>query len=108
MAYDPKRLFEELDAKLSEVPRTSLLAVAQWLGVDRHTLERATRRSTGKTFRAYQAQKLLETAHNLFLQNPPLSVKEIAARLGYGSASAFSRFARTKTGQSPGNLRAGT
>lgn len=86
-------------------PRTSLSAIAQRLGVERHSLERAVRRVTGKNFRQLQAEAVLRKAVDLLALEPSRSVKEISFLLGYKSSRAFSRFVRRASGNAPRELR---
>ena len=91
MAYDLRLLAERVEAYLSASPRKLLRDVAAELGVDRHTVERAVRDRTGKTFRQLQREALAAEALKLLTSEPPRSVKEVCFLLGYRSSSGFSR-----------------
>lgn len=90
MAYDLRLLAERVEAYLSASPRKLLRDVAAELGVDRHTVERAVRDRTGKTFRQLQREALAAEALKLLTSEPPRSVKEVCFLLGYRSSSGFS------------------
>lgn len=105
MAYHYIALLEQAKTILFLQPRASLMLVSAELGVDRHTLERAVRTLTGRTFAQLQRELLRDRAQLLLTESPALSVKEIAFQLGYGSPRAFSRFIRVALGFSPSELR---
>ncbi len=105
MAYDLARLFEHASSALDLNPRISLRALSRRLHVDRHTLERAIHRNSGKTFRRLQHNVLLRKALKLLTSDEALSVKEVGFLLGYRSSRAFSRLIYVAFGCCPSKLR---
>lgn len=99
MSYNLQLLFANLDAQFSQNPGMTLHALAHTLGVDRHTIERATRQCSQTSFREYRQYKLLSFALALLSQSPTLTLKELAAKLGYQSSEALSRFLRLSSGK---------
>ena len=82
-----------------ELRGLTLQAVAGSMGVHRHTVSRRLRRATGRTWREQRSCRREEKAKQLLAAR--LSVKEVAFILRFGSASAFSRFFRKRTGVRP-------
>ncbi len=105
MAYDPRLLLEEVEDALSSCPRIPISDIARQLKVERHTIERAVRKGTGRTFRQLQLEMLLAEAFRLLAAEPLRSVKEVSFLLGYGSPRAFSRFMKHHCGRSPTEAR---
>jgi AraC-like DNA-binding protein len=105
MSYDHSKIVVRLQKLLADNIHISLLEASQQLGVERHTVEKALKQITGRSFREYRQRILLDQALRLLVQEASLSTKEIAAQLGYGSGTAFSRFVRRQTGRSPTELR---
>jgi YesN/AraC family two-component response regulator len=81
-------------------------AVAQDLGVSTEHLCRVLKRHTGLTFVTLLRRARVRAACRL-LQTTTLSMKEIAARAGFSSASRFDRDFKTVCGVSPSEYRAG-
>lgn len=81
-------------------------AVAQDLGVSTEHLCRVLKRHTGLTFVTLLRRTRVRAACRL-LQTTTLSMKEIAARAGFSSASRFDRDFKTVCGISPSAYRAG-
>lgn len=106
MTYDLPKLSDKVQAVLAKYPRMRLDRVAQQFRVDRHTLEKAIRIATGKSFRQLQQEALLHKSMSLLLSEPALSVKDIAFRVGYGSPQAFQRFIKRVSGRTPIQIRA--
>jgi len=79
--------------------------IARELGVGYSWLRQAFRRHTGLAPAQYHAQVRLHQAQEM-LEGTDLSVKEIAAALGYDTQSYFSRAFRRKTGRWPTQWRA--
>jgi AraC-like DNA-binding protein len=100
MAYDPTRLVLRINEHLRTSPDLSLSRLAGLLNIDRHTIERAVRSATGKTFRQLRNAAMLEKATKLLRSQPQLTKKEIASRLGYSSQSTLSRFLKANLGRS--------
>ncbi|MGH9326699.1 MAG: helix-turn-helix domain-containing protein [Terriglobia bacterium] len=76
------------------------------LGIDRHTLERAVHRATGKPFRRLRQETLLARLAEAFLHGPNVPLKQVAFDLGFGSLRSFDRFVSSATGVTPTALRA--
>jgi AraC-like DNA-binding protein len=70
------------------------------VGLSRWHLERLTKRQTGASLRQHVVSARLDRAINL-LKHGPLPIKELAFRVGYGNANAFSRDFRRWYGASP-------
>jgi len=83
---------------------TEVREVAQRLGVSYPTLYRQFKQTTGLTPKDYASQVRRARAEDL-LASTDLSVKEIAARLGYHSASHFSLEFKGRHGQAPSHWR---
>jgi YesN/AraC family two-component response regulator len=81
-------------------------AVAQDLGVSTEHLCRVLKRHTGLTFVTLLRRTRVRAACRL-LQTTTLSMKEIACRAGFSSASRFDRDFKTVCGVSPSEYRAG-
>jgi AraC-like DNA-binding protein len=80
--------------------------VAQDLGVSTEHLCRVLKRHTGMTFVTLLRRTRVRAACRL-LQTTTLSMKEIASRSGFSSASRFDRDFKTVCGVSPSEYRAG-
>ena len=105
MAYNPRLLLEEVQDALSSRQRIPISEIARQLKVERHTIERAVRKGTGRTFRQLQLEMLLAEAFRLLAAEPARSVKEVSVLLGCGSPRAFSRFMKHNCGRSPTEAR---
>jgi len=81
-------------------------SVAQDLGVSTEHLCRVLKRHTGLTFVRLLRRTRVRAACRL-LQTTTLSMKEIASRAGFSSASRFDRDFKTVCGVSPSEFRAG-
>ena len=81
-------------------------AVAQDLGVSTEHLCRTLKRHTGLTFVTLLRRTRVRAACRL-LQTTTLSMKEIAGRAGFSSASRFDRDFKNVCGVSPSKYRAG-
>lgn len=84
--------------------RTSVAEQAQALAISRATLARLFRNHLGTTPRDYLRQLRMESARQLLI-NSDFSVKEIAARLGFGTPFSFSAAFRKYVGESPSEFR---
>jgi YesN/AraC family two-component response regulator len=80
--------------------------VAQDLGISTEHLCRVVKRHTGLTFVTLLRRTRVRAACRL-LQTTALSMKEIAGRVGFSSASRFDRDFKTVCGVSPSEYRAG-
>jgi AraC-like DNA-binding protein len=90
MGYNLIGIFGKVDARLSESPGTRLFQLEKELHTGRHTIENAVRQASGISFRDLQRRKLRAEALRL-LSLPDMSLKEIAAALGYRSFNSLSR-----------------
>jgi len=105
MAYYLEGMLNLIDHHLRAAPALSLQSLSRLINVERHTIERAVRHARGGTFRQLRNSVMLDEATKLLRDQPHLTIKEIAFKLGYRSQSAFSRFLRTASGQSPTFIR---
>jgi two-component system, response regulator YesN len=87
-------------------PTLQVGAVAQDLGVSTEHLCRVLKRHTGLTFVTLLRRTRVRAACRL-LQTTALSMKEIASRAGFSSASRFDRDFKMVCGVSPSQYRAG-
>jgi AraC-like DNA-binding protein len=90
MAYDSDEIFAEIDKRLSEAPASHLYDLALGLGCSQPTIEKAIRKATFLSFRAYRVKKLLEKVQQ-FQQNG-YTKKQIGFELGYKWPGNLSRF----------------
>lgn len=105
MAYDLTGVFERAVEALKESPRRGLKPISEALGVERHSIERAFQLKTGKQFRSFRHELLLERSMRLLASKRTASIKEIAFLLGYKSERAFARFIRNALGRCPCEVR---
>jgi len=82
----------------------SLNEIAAQLGISRYYLSRSFTKLYGVTPLAYHLSLRMTLAKSL-LATPHLSVSEVAARVGYGSVSAFSRSFQREVGVTPTQYR---
>lgn len=105
MTYDSRGLYRQAMALIDQKPWMRLGAITACLAVERHTLEKAFRLNTGKSFRAVRHELLCRRAVDLFESRGSASNSEVAFALGYESERAFARFIRGSFGRSPSELR---
>jgi len=105
VAHDLIGVFEQAARVLEENPHRGLKPISEALGVERHTVERAFRLKTGKPFRSFRRELLLERSMWLLTSKRTAPIKEIAFLSGYQSERAFARFIREAFGCSPSELR---
>lgn len=79
-------------------------AVARRLGVSSATFRREFRRNTGSSFGAFVQSRRMQQAQDL-LRRPSLSIKEVAARTGYGHPANLTRTFQARFGMSPRSFR---
>ncbi|MFF1698794.1 AraC family transcriptional regulator [Streptomyces sp. NPDC058257] len=84
----------------------SVRACAGHLGVSVSYLGEAVKASTGRTPGELIRQTRVHEAKRLLLRTE-LSVRQVAARVGFGDPAYFCRFFRRETGASPGDFRRG-
>ncbi|MGE5524597.1 MAG: helix-turn-helix domain-containing protein [Rhodospirillaceae bacterium] len=91
-----------LEARWSEnIPLTSLASAAN---LSPYHFARTFKQSTGLAPQEYHRQLRMSKAKELLVQTP-LSITDIALRVGYSSSQAFSRFFRRDTGLTPHEYR---
>lgn len=83
--------------------QVEITAVAAELGRSPRTLQRTLRRN-GTSFHRLLQELRLQLAHEYFGE-PGLTLRDIAARLGYQEQSSFCHAYRQWTGRSPGDAR---
>jgi AraC-like DNA-binding protein len=101
MTYNMSRLLQQIDGQLQKQPRLALHDLEKQLGVGRHTIEKAIRRATGKSFREYQSQQVLAEATRMLSGSALLQIKQVALSLGYSSPKSFSRYFKSHVGVTP-------
>ncbi len=86
----------------SHIHRRILVSeVAEYVGVDRSYLGRLFLRSKGVSTQRYIINAKLEAAAQFLMQNPSLSVKEVARSAGYEDQLDFSKAFKARYGMSP-------
>lgn len=85
----------------------SVRTCAERLGVSVGYLSEAVKASTGRTPGELIRQSRVHEAKRLLLHTE-LTVRQVAARTGFGDPAYFCRFFRRETGTSPGDFRRGT
>jgi transcriptional regulator GlxA family with amidase domain len=105
MAYDPRLINSAVHDLLRAKLTCTLNDVSRVLCIDRHVVERGVRVASDSTFREIRNRIRLERAVALLTQTPPLSIKEVASAVGYGTPQAFARFVSRMTGKSPSIIR---
>jgi len=103
--YDLRILFDGISASLYEYPCLTLGDLSKNLAVGKRTIQKVISSANGRGFRSLRDEILLFRAQDLFRDHPGITVKEVAACLGYKSASSFARSIRRATGLSPVVLR---
>lgn len=83
----------------------SVSELATELDVSRDALTTAFRERFGMTLRSYFTRHRIICAKRL-LRRSRMNVRDIGARVGYGSEQGFHRSFRRATGMSPGEYRA--
>ena len=107
MAYDLKGVVAVVEDELKKAPRTSLQGLSNQLRIERHTIEKAVRNQTGKSFRKLRDDIAFEIARSHLRSQPLRSIKEVPYQLGYHSPRAFARFIRRSSGEAPNKFRRG-
>ena len=102
--YNLSQIAEQLVHTLRTTPRTTAGQLAQALGVERHTLNRAARAYCGLSVREMRLKCQAEWIRAFLSEHPNCSIKEAAATLGY-SAAAFAALTRRLLGSPPTQLR---
>ena len=105
MSYDDKLLFDEIERIIRESLGIPLCEVAFRTGVSCRTIEKVVDRLTGKQFRQFRGELVLQEVTRLMSSCPNLALKEISYAVGYDSPRSFARAIRRATGLSPSHLR---
>ena len=79
---------------------------ADRLAVTDRYLRQVTSSCVGKSPKEVMAEYLIREARMLF-ETTRLTVQEVSLRLGFSNQSAFCRFVKAYTGQTPSQLRGG-
>jgi len=98
-----ERVGSWLDANLDN-PEASMAALAEFVAVDRRTLQRKLRALTGRTPAAHLQACRLEQACDMLLGSDR-SIQDIALSCGFSSPQYFSRVFAQQQGCSPSNWR---
>lgn len=112
-ATDPVRISPQVVRTMDAIehryvePTLNVGSLARDLGVSTEHLCRMLKRHTGVTFVTLLRRTRVRAACKL-LHTTTLSMKEIAARAGFSSASRFDRDFKTVCGVSPSEYRAGS
>jgi AraC family transcriptional regulator len=83
----------------------ALRQLGELAGISTRHFERAFRQAIGMPPHTYVVRKRVARAQNLLLNEPGLSIDEIAVRAGFSSASHLSSTFRRQTGYSPTAFR---
>ena len=105
MSYDPRILFEQIEACLKENPRKTLEELSQSLRVSKRTVKKTVRLATGRNFRSYREAALVDRVKGFFAGEPGVAIKVLSLDLGFKSPSSFARAVRRASGSCPGELR---
>jgi methylphosphotriester-DNA--protein-cysteine methyltransferase len=105
MAYDLMAIADIVLAQLEAMPLMSSKAIAETLGVARHTVQRAVRVRHDMSFRQLQAAVLRDHFARSLEASATKSVKEISAALGYEHSRSLSRRSRQLLGLTPTQFR---
>ena len=105
MAPDLSRLFGIVAARLAKDPGVSEQALATDLGVDRKTICRAVRATTGQHFRAWSRRQIMSAAALMLCESPDQPVSEVAARFGFSTVQAFDKAFHREFNLSPTTWR---
>lgn len=105
MSYDPRLLFERIWGCLQEGPCKTLKDLSQSLQLSERTIQKSVSLSTGKSFRLLRDEVILARVKWLFKAHPELPIKELSSRMGFESASSFSRAIKRASGLSPEEVR---
>ena len=105
MSYDQALLFRAIRTSLGRNPSLSLISVSQELRVGRRTIQTNVRMVTGKTFREFRDETLINRFRNLLIARPTLAIKEISLEVGYACPQSFARAVKRACGLSPEEFR---
>jgi|SRR5580700_2100444 AraC family transcriptional regulator len=91
MSYDHQLLQDTVLSRLRRAPSCLLGDLSRELCVSRRTIQKAVSTATGKTFRHFREEMLVERVRIILASNPMMSVKELSFVVGFKSPSSFSR-----------------
>ena len=98
--------FDRLLQACTSDPAASLRSLSRRLGVHPHTLTQVVRERTGTQLLGLaRASAHRRRACHLLRTRPDLSIKEVAAAVGFNTTSVFDRFLRRACGRSPSECR---
>lgn len=101
-AWQQRRVVEFIEAHLAE--EFPLAALAGLVQLSTYHFARAFKRSFGIPPHRYHTNRRIERARSL-LTNPGTSVADVAVKVGFSGASAFTATFRRTTGQTPTDYR---
>lgn len=104
----PSDLYNQYLSLIAQHYRTThdVAFYADQLAVTDRYLRQVTSRCVGKSPKEVMAEYLIREARMLF-ETTRLTVQEVSLRLGFSNQSAFCRFVKAYTGQTPSQLRGG-
>lgn len=105
MAYDHTFLFDAVRQSLNRTPFSSLRGLAQELRVSEGTLEKAVNDATGKTFRDFKDEIVMDRLMEFFASHRTCTIKQASLAVGYKSQRSFARAVKRACGLSPQALR---
>lgn len=89
--YSRYVILRELRRILRSRPRQKLAEIAREIGVERHTILRVLS-DKGLDFRSMSCEYVCLRVQEFLQTSPPLTMKEIAFRIGFPSLSSFSHY----------------
>ena len=104
MSYDRSALFDRICDVANTHPEASLSRLAQLIGVHRNTLGHVVEEATGHFFTQWRRQRRLATAESLLVNEPLLSTKQVAARVGL-NLDGLDHLFQSALRQTPGQVR---
>jgi len=105
MSYKQQLLMEAISHHLGNTPSGLLKDLSRELRVSRRTLQKVVSTATGRTFREFRKEMLVERAKKLLELCPARTIKEMSFDLGYESPRSFARAIKRACGSSPAQLR---
>ncbi len=105
MSYKHQLLLDAIFHQLSRAPSGLLGDLSRELCVSRRTIQKAVSTATGRTFRDFREEMLVERVKNLLESHPTRTIKEVSFDLGYKSPRSFARAIKRACGSSPAELR---
>jgi hypothetical protein len=91
MSYTRHRILQAITGQLRTKPGMTRTQMALVLGIDRHTMIRATS-ELDQSFESIQSSVRNDILASLGVQGRILSTKELVRALGFGSYRAFARW----------------